>query len=323
MPLTYSQAITQLNQIVGQFNGLTVDQRVALLSNLVASVDASAPQGRTVLLWSGEFRTSAAGRPFSAGDIARLIAQENPQLALVTDTELGKLLSSGEFDNAVLQAVGGNRILADNLLGGANVAGHTPSSYWGQASQRFVGSATGPVATLVGNADQGRIFGAIELSAALNNPNVTHIAGLDAADLRSMNLDDAFRVVTHVSLANGFHISIGYGDLYDGNIPLVDAQGHPLRGPFASVPDQWAIGNKLPGFQAIDTTRGRFADTATEIGARRVRGIIRGTPGLLESLARLRLANKLPLVGVALTAAYAYSGTAGSFSITSPSFSTS
>jgi len=137
-------------------------------------VPGAAPDATTVLYsnYIGDVPTEAIAEVIgsTSGGSVRTIGQ----------TEAGKLLSSQEFQDAVLKAANDDRLLQRDALG------HGTNGMWAEASGRFVDGARGDVMMIAPNAEPRRTLMSTEIPRSLNNLHIPNINGIPAQNFRDM-----------------------------------------------------------------------------------------------------------------------------------------
>jgi Ca2+-binding RTX toxin-like protein len=319
--MNFTQAIAELNVINGLPN---LGDRLQRLRQLVYEVNASAGPGQTGLLYSGELRPAGAGLKIHTQEIAQELARIRPDIAIVDNTDVGRLLLDQRFESAVLAANGGNEALTKLMMGGVQSPAHSPDSFWGIASKHFVASLSGPVAALVGEANPWRTFSQIEVTAALLNPNITHLAGVPIADLLAVlsdserlalsgsatsSVENAFLVAKGAALNSSLGVSAQIGLRYDlDGTPLVGGDGVQERGVYTRFSADWAKSNAINtgggNVDFADSSRGRFGDAdIRNTTFQRIVQMLGESDTILKARALLgAIGKELPVVGLGLTA---------------------
>ena len=167
--------------------------RQALLE-LVGRVDATNSTGAVTLAYSGPMNSG-----LHSTDVINTLKANDENVRLIDKTDAGKFLESREFRDVVAKSFG----LEDSRALGEAPSTHEANKWlynategpWALASEKFIGSATGEIWGLTNGADPTRVFGATELPAAMNNPNVTHINGIAKTDLLKFTPEEAFKAV--------------------------------------------------------------------------------------------------------------------------------
>lgn len=159
------------------------------------------PEGvDTFVFYSGDYlRGSVQGdRPLgpTSSQAAKALAGQSNRVGIIDNTDLAKFLSSPELQLAARE-IAGSEQAASAFLGGTD-ASNVRTSLWGQASERYAGTARGNVIVLstTGTVDPNRIWAQVEFEAVLNNSLVERINGLDRASLLSsaQNADRSFAI---------------------------------------------------------------------------------------------------------------------------------
>jgi hypothetical protein len=156
------------------------------------SVEAN---GRGGILYSG--RVGAT----SSEAVAVALAESTDQ-PIINSTPRAQFLSDASVTSAIRDSAerifvaSGSSIEAaeksavEFLYGNAKAPAGAPTSLggslWGEASREFAGSLRGNVTVVASAASPERVFGQIEIPAALNNPEVTSLGGQSTERLRTV-----------------------------------------------------------------------------------------------------------------------------------------
>lgn len=151
------------------------------LKQVISKVGANVEGATSTLLYSGQFDGGT-----NAWQVAEDIAKNsNGKVALITQSNAGKLLLSQELRDAVDSTAAANNTTLDQLLSGRDANGIRISadSLDDYASELFVKNATGEVRIITNpTADPNSVFAKTELKALLDNPDITSIDGVSKAD---------------------------------------------------------------------------------------------------------------------------------------------
>lgn len=171
------------------------------LRALLKDIDISSP-GSTTVLYSG----------FVNGVHSSVVIDElksNKDIRLIDKTVAAKFLSENEeLKDALFRIFQSDPdeigSPANQFLYGQQIDGvRQPNGAWDIISKRFAEEASGDVRLLADmNADPRRVFGATELTALLNNPNVTSIEGIPKSELTNKSLSAAFEHVRNIAWKN-------------------------------------------------------------------------------------------------------------------------
>jgi Ca2+-binding RTX toxin-like protein len=178
---------------------LTADQAIQLLQYasteqellaIVNQVDVTAT-GKVTVFYSGDSGLlNAAGKPISAGNIVKGLADSGADIRVISNTQAYEFLNSLQFRDAVQRVTQSSVSLgitdtptaADKFLNNAG-----PDGAWANASRRFAADTVGDVITYTANAVDGRIFGVDELPELLkDNSRVSTINGISKDAYRGM-----------------------------------------------------------------------------------------------------------------------------------------
>jgi Ca2+-binding RTX toxin-like protein len=174
------------------------------LRDLIQQLDINT-HGKTTILYSGWLDSGV--------HTSQIIDQlkNNSSLRLIDNTEASKFLSdalsNGSPLNRKLKQIFGEGkqkqlpSQAYEFLYGSNSNGtRQPNGAWDAISKRFVDGAVGDVRVLGGfGMDSGRVFGATELPALLNNPKVTSVNGIPTSVLKSIEQTEGMgRAFEHI-----------------------------------------------------------------------------------------------------------------------------
>ena len=240
-----------------------VTQFLSELKQVVADISVTVPNaasGAVTLAYSGTLGTGADGKSLYAWQLAEGIGQNsNGQVLTIGQTEAGKLLNSRDFENALLEVVGGDKTLRDAILNGSvdSNGNRLPDGLGDYLSERFVSAAAGEVRTLTPFADPTRVFSQTELPALLSNPNVTHIDGLSKDYLlrykgelvaqglgESQALEKVRATVSAASFEN--YAKLQFALDAEGNIGRNAAGGLGAVGTYGFFEGTPVIGSSLP-----------------------------------------------------------------------------
>ena len=162
--------VEQVNMLLAKVN--TEGELRSLIEQLDVEVT-----GRVTLLYSGPIGGGA-----SAADVVEAMVAQNEEVRVIDKTEAARFLDIDR--NEVLEDTL-RRIFADDplekgsranqfLFGATDADGRRiANGAWDIVSEQFVSATTGDVITLTPFTDPMRVFGATELPALLDNPEVT------------------------------------------------------------------------------------------------------------------------------------------------------
>ena len=179
MSLTNSQALIQMQNLSG--SARTVENVRAI----VAQVDASVAGATEALIYSGK---NEAGEFMS--DVARNFAANNPEIAIIDNTEIFNLLKSGifqdELDNIIndQNATTGSNWSFQEVFDGKDVEGGTRvnnTSMWDIGSRNFVEQAPDDIKIFAVNADPNGVLLQTEIPALQEKGGTLN--GLPASEL--------------------------------------------------------------------------------------------------------------------------------------------
>jgi Ca2+-binding RTX toxin-like protein len=182
--LTYAEALAEL----GGMTNPTIEQLRDLVSRTsVAQVDPSAPAKATIL-YSGLLSLSFHdnGDPLRAGEIAVAMAEADPSLKVIDNTQVGKLLANPGFRDKLLAAAGDPDVRSALLF-------KPDGGFWSNASERFAAAAAdgdilviAPKPSSLGTevSLDGGIFSQNELRTLLEGDGTGRINGIELSALR-------------------------------------------------------------------------------------------------------------------------------------------
>ncbi|PKO26662.1 MAG: hypothetical protein CVU36_23515 [Betaproteobacteria bacterium HGW-Betaproteobacteria-9] len=206
--LTYDQAVAALQQL----SNPSRDQ----LLDLAVRVSVSAP-GDVTVLYSGPMGQNAWATP-AANALGNV-----PGVRVIDNTDAFKFLDSRDFKTmlAQLDGVSFNTFVDRNYKSPTTEWLYSATEGpWAQSSARFVAAASGDVRTITPYAMDTRVFAATELPGLMDNPNVTHINGVDKGVYQAL-LDTGHSL----SEVNQAVSASSYGLLHDAKVQF-DADGH-------------------------------------------------------------------------------------------------
>ncbi|NUF50341.1 calcium-binding protein, partial [Gilliamella sp. ESL0250] len=254
------------------------------LRDLIQQLDINT-HGKTTILYSGMLDSGV--------HTSQIIDQlkNNSSLRLIDNTEASKFLSDAFLINSPLNrklkqifGKGEDSQLSNKaieFLFGSNSNGtRQPNGAWDAISKRFVDGAVGDVRVLGGfGMNSGRVFGATELPALLNNPKVTSVNGIPTSVLKSIEQTEGIgRAFEHIK-----------------NIAGLDAAGTKL------APDNvksWLKLNEPDGklnSEYINNLKDAYHNLSPEM-----RKSVNRTSKYLASAGE-KIAKRLPIVGYIMT----------------------
>ena len=163
-PLRSAELEVFTSELKAQINQLSVD------------VPTTSPDSVTVL-YSGFLPNEQN----SAEIVNALVAADPGKIRTVGQSEVGKLLSSSQFREALLLALGDDLSDFNELVSGEdNLRNRTSSnSLWDDASRRFVSNTTGVVRVVSTDGKLDSVFAKSELPAIFETNNgITEIDGI-------------------------------------------------------------------------------------------------------------------------------------------------
>ncbi|GAB6142171.1 hypothetical protein JCM14076_29000 [Methylosoma difficile] len=204
MALTVEQANARLNSIT------TPDG----LRNLISELDVTG-HGSTTLLYSNSLSGDVEART-----LANQLADQNADIRIVDNTEAAKFL---DYDKnsalaSKLEELFGEDFKARGsegnkfLFGTYDASGTriTSDGAWDTVSKNFAQLATGDVRVIAPNANISGVFGATELKALMDNPNVTAIEGIPKDDLLKLDSQTRFDAIKNASFLNMAYTGLHY-----------------------------------------------------------------------------------------------------------------
>lgn len=213
-PLTANEAIDLLHKSPGAY--ATPDQ----LRMLAARVNADAP-GRLTVLYSG-----GVSNGVGSGDVIKAMVVAGEDVRVINKSQAAIFMESRDFMGAVAKAYGlpDPRPLIDGTYRGpaTDWLYHPTQGPWADASARFADLTKGEVRAVVTGAAPDRVFGAVELSRVIANPQVTTIEGMPRQTLS--------KVVAEKGLQPAFEMVVAKSHENVGILRVaVNASGMPLR----------------------------------------------------------------------------------------------
>lgn len=147
------------------------------------------------------------------------------------------------------------------LFGGTDVKGtRIANGVWDDVSRRFVDATTGDIVTVTPFSKSASVFGATELQAALDNPNVTSINGMPKAMLSNIKttrgIDAVFDAVNFQSWMNTTNLEL----VRDVNGVVTDVGTDKF---FSAVPG--VSGTVLPDTTPGKLSASRLMNTMTDV----------------------------------------------------------
>ncbi|HFK4064740.1 TPA: calcium-binding protein [Kluyvera ascorbata] len=165
------------------------------LRNLLNELDVNCP-GETTVLYSGsvtkDIHTSSIVSELDNTIGIRLIDKTEASVFLIDNPDLEYTLQRIFDDDPRQVGSKSNQFLYGEIIDGVR----QPNGAWDIISQRFVAETTGEVRLLVGmNTDPTRVFGATELPALMDNPNITTIEGIPKSELSGKSTSEIFKLL--------------------------------------------------------------------------------------------------------------------------------